>query len=98
MGDVAEIQSTQKVADICLLLHALHAARTGLKAVIVTSEDTDVILLCLPFQNDILCPVKCVYTDNCRIVLCHQTFCGTSIVVSTLLGCVCRIRCSQHGA
>ena len=33
------------------LLHALHAARTGSKAVIVTSEDTDVILLCLAFQK-----------------------------------------------
>ena len=55
--DVTELQSTQEEADTCLLLHALHAARTGSKAVIVTSEDTNVMLLCLAFQNDISCPI-----------------------------------------
>ena len=48
-----ELQSTQEEADTRLLLHALHAARTGSKAVIVTSEDTDVMLLCIAFQKDI---------------------------------------------
>ena len=45
--EVAGLQSTQEEAYTCLLLHALHAARTGSKAVVVTSEDTDVTLLCL---------------------------------------------------
>ena len=36
---------------------ARHAARTGSKAVVVTSEDTDVMLLCLAFQNDIPCSI-----------------------------------------
>ena len=59
--EVAELQSTQEEAYTILLLHALHAARTGSNVVIVTSEDTDVILLCLAFQKDISCPIyqKC---------------------------------------
>ena len=51
--ELAELQSTQEEADTRLLLHALHAARTGSNAVIVTAEDNDVILLCLAFQKDI---------------------------------------------
>ena len=49
--EVAELQSTQEEVDTRLLLHALHAARTSSKAVIVTSEDTDVMLVSLPFQQ-----------------------------------------------
>ena len=42
-------------------------ARTGSKAVIVTAEDTDVMLLCIAFQKDIPCPIyqMCV-TQNHR--------------------------------
>ena len=54
---VAELQSTQEEADTGLLLHALHAARTGSKAVKVTTEDTDVMLICFAFQKDIPCPI-----------------------------------------
>ena len=49
--EVAELPSTQEEADIRLLLDALHASITGSKAVIVTADDTDVMLLCLLFQN-----------------------------------------------
>ena len=52
---VAELQSTQE--DTGLILHALQAARTGSKTVIVTAEDTDVMLPCLAFQEDIPCPM-----------------------------------------
>ena len=43
--EVAELQSTHEEADTILFLHALHAAITGSKIVIVTSEDIDVMLL-----------------------------------------------------
>ena len=46
----------RKKAGTHLFLHALHAARTGSKA--VTAEDTDVMLLCLAFQKDIPCPIN----------------------------------------
>ena len=45
--EVAVLQSTQEESDTRLFLHALHGAITGSKAVIVTSEGTDVMLLCL---------------------------------------------------
>ena len=48
--EVVDLQSTQEEADTCLLLYALHATKTGSKAVIVTAEDTDVMLLCLAFH------------------------------------------------
>ena len=69
--EVADLQSTQEEADIRLLLHALHdAARTGSKAVIVTSKDTDVMLLCLAFQKDAPCPIyhKCGTQNSTRFV------------------------------
>jgi len=44
-----------------MLLHALHAAQTGYKAVVITAEDIDVLVLCLAFNNDIPCSLyqKC---------------------------------------
>ena len=68
--EVADLQSTQEEADTRLLLHALHAARTGSNAVIVTAEDTDVMLLCLAFQKDIPCPIyqKCGTQNRTRFV------------------------------
>ncbi|KAL7378889.1 hypothetical protein ABVT39_020321 [Epinephelus coioides] len=44
--EVAELRSTHEEVDAHLLLHALHAANTGSKAVVITAEDTDVIVLC----------------------------------------------------
>ena len=68
--EVAELQSTQEEADTRLLLHALHAASTGSKAVIVTAEDTDAMLLCFAFQKDIPCPINqiCVKQNRTRFV------------------------------
>ena len=68
--EVAELQSTQEKSDTRLLLHALYVARTGSKAVIVTSEDTDVMLLCLAFQKDITCPIyqRCGTQNSTRFI------------------------------
>ena len=68
--EVAELQSTQEEADTRLLSHALHAARTGSKVVIVTSEYTNVRLLCLAFQKDIPCSIyqKCGTQNSTRFV------------------------------
>ena len=59
--EVAKLQSTQEEAYSYLLLRALHAAITGSKAVIFTAGYTNVLLLCLAFQEDIPCPMyqKC---------------------------------------
>ena len=68
--EVAELQSTQEQADTRFLLHVLHAAKTGSKAVTVTSEDTNVMLPCLAFQKDIHCPIyqKCGTQNGTRFV------------------------------
>ena len=47
---VEELNSTQEEADTRLILHAAHAARSGCKAMVVASEDTDVLLLYLAFK------------------------------------------------
>ena len=44
---VDELNSTQEEADTRLILHADRAARSGYKAVVVASKDTDVFLLCV---------------------------------------------------
>ena len=56
---VPELFSNQKEADTRLLLHAhaAHAASSRTKAIIIVSEDTDVMVLCLAFQKQILCPM-----------------------------------------
>ena len=66
--EVAELQSTQEEADTCLLVYALHATITGSKAVIVTAEDTDVMLLCLAFHLS-----EVWETEPHTICLHHQT-------------------------
>ena len=40
---VGELQSTHEEADTQMLLHALHAAQAGYKAVVITAEDADVL-------------------------------------------------------
>ena len=45
------LRSTQEEADTRLLLHVSHAARNGYKAVVISSEDTDVFVLCLAFED-----------------------------------------------
>ena len=55
--DVPELLSTQEEADTRLMLHALHAARSGAKAVVITAKDTDVMILCLGFHKEIPCDI-----------------------------------------
>ena len=59
--EVIELRSCQEEADTRMLLHSLHAAESGYKAVIITAEDTDVLVLCLGFSKHIPCPMyqKC---------------------------------------
>ena len=46
-----DLKLTQEEADTRLLLHALHAARNGYRSVVISSEDTDVFILCLAFKS-----------------------------------------------
>ncbi|KAJ8400911.1 hypothetical protein AAFF_G00392650 [Aldrovandia affinis] len=40
-----------------MILNAAHATEEGYSAVVVTADDTDVLLLCLAFSADISCPL-----------------------------------------
>ena len=80
--EVTELQSTQEEADTSLLLHALHAARTGSKAVIVTADDTDVMVLCLAIhKSHASCPMyqKCGTQNRRRCVDISKLVCGSLI-------------------
>ena len=52
-----ELRSTQEEADTRVFLHAAHAAAAGYRAVVITSEDTDVFVLSLAFKGFISCPM-----------------------------------------
>ena len=59
--DIGELRSTHEEADTRLILHAKHAANVGSMSVIITADDTDIMILCLGFQKYIPCPIyqKC---------------------------------------
>ena len=46
-----ELQSDQEEADTCLLLHAGHVTKEPFNAIVISSEDTDVRILCLGFSK-----------------------------------------------
>ncbi len=52
------------------LLHALHAAQSGYKSVIITAEDTDVMVLCLSVCSKIPCSMyqKCGTKNRARFL------------------------------
>ena len=51
--EVPSLQSIQDEAVSRLLLHAVHAAQDRFSSIKITSEDTDVLVLCLHFQDQI---------------------------------------------
>lgn len=52
-NEVPELYSSQEEADIRLLLHAAHASRNNFNGIIITSDDTDILLLCIAHQSSI---------------------------------------------
>ena len=45
------LRYTQEEVDTRLLLHTYHAGRNGCATVVISSDDTDVFLLCLAFKS-----------------------------------------------
>jgi len=68
--EVIELSSEQEEADTRLLLYAKHAGTPHVKAVIISSEDTDVRILCISFAHAIPAPVyqRCVSQHQARYV------------------------------
>jgi len=46
-----ELRSTQKEVETRLLLHTYHAGRNGCATIVISSDDTDVFVLCLAFKS-----------------------------------------------
>ena len=55
--EVPELQCVQEEADGRLLLHTSHAAEAGYEAVMISSNDTDVLVLNIAFCNAIKAPM-----------------------------------------
>ena len=68
--EVIELSSEQEEADTRLLLHTKHAATPHAKAVIISSENTDVCILCISFAHAIPVPIyqRCVSQHQARYV------------------------------
>ena len=68
--DVVELSSEQEEADTRLLLHAKHAVTPHVKAIIISSEDTDVHMLCISFAHAIPVPIfqQCVSQHHARYI------------------------------
>ena len=56
MGGYRRLEIFSEEADTRILLHALHAGKSGYKAAVIIAEDTDVLILCLGFSKDIYAP------------------------------------------
>ena len=71
-----DLTSTQEEADTRLLLHASHAARNGFKAIVISSEDTDVFVLCLAFKDFVPATMylKCGTQTRTRFVSITNVF------------------------
>ena len=54
-AEVSGLQSNQEEADTRIILHAAHAAAECYRAVVVTPDDIDVMVLCLAFSAGISC-------------------------------------------
>lgn len=82
-----------------MLLHASHAAAAGYKAVIITSEDTDVFVLSLAFRGFIPCSVfvKCGQDSNNthRCVKCCADVGPRTMKISPRSPCLQWLRKSQ---
>ena len=71
LSRLKELRSEQEEADTRLLLHVQHAAtEQRYRSIIVSSEDTDVRILCLAFSSSIDVPIyqRCVSQMKARYV------------------------------
>jgi len=66
----AQLNSSHEEADTRLLLHALQAAESGSRAVVINAEDTDVLILCLGLSSNISCSLyqKCGTKSRTRYI------------------------------
>ena len=79
-----DLKSSQEEADTRMLLHASHAANAGY-AVVISSEDTDFLVISLAFKTFIATPMFIKTTKQSR-----TTYVDVSKVLQVVGGQVCR--------
>ena len=52
--DVPQLTSSQEEADTRMLFHVDHIIRSGYKSVVISSDDTDVFILCLAYSRPLI--------------------------------------------
>ncbi len=65
--EVACLQSNQEEADTRIKLHAAHATAECYRAVVVTYDDIDVMVICLAFSAGISCPLFQICRTKSRV-------------------------------
>ena len=87
----ADLKSSQEEADTRILLLALHAAESGYQSIIITAEDTDVMVLSLGMCHKIPSHLfqKCGTKNRSR-------FLDITILSRTLGGTVCDSLIGMH--
>uniref|UniRef100_H3AH91 Uncharacterized protein n=1 Tax=Latimeria chalumnae TaxID=7897 RepID=H3AH91_LATCH len=75
--EVDDLKTTQEEANTCILLHAKHAA-ADYKSIVV-ADDTDVLVLCLAFNQYIDCNMYIRCSTNIRIRLIDVSKLATAI-------------------
>ena len=89
--EVVELSSEQEEADTRLLLHAKHAATPHVKAIIISSKDTDVRKLCISFAHAIPVPIF-----QRRVSQHHARYIDISKIASAFGEDVCKALLGLH--
>ena len=80
---VPELKSFQEEAGTRILLHVMHAVRSGFETILVVADDTDVLLLLSAFKKDITASLylksvtatRTIYIDIQKMYRCPWTIC-----------------------
>ena len=80
---LTDLDSSQEKADTRLLLHAAHAATSKFAAVIIVSEDTDALVLCLAFKSFIPSSMFIKCSSQTRVKYLDVSRIGERIAAST---------------
>jgi hypothetical protein len=74
-AEIQTLKTTQEEADTRMLLHAWHAAEEGYRAIVITADDTDVLILSISLSKKLACPLyqksgtknRTRYIDVCKL-------------------------------
>ena len=93
---IQALTTNQEEADTRMLLHAAHAADEGYRSVIITAEDTDVLILCICFSKKLGCEIyiksgtlnRTRYIDVCRLAkTLGDDMCKALLALHAFTGC-----------